>query len=400
MRTPIPWFVGIGMVVGGCGVEEPSVASTAGESFEQFEARTVREPGTGAYVVDMDTVIHSKQALRQFFGQFESGALAIYTKAGADVKWSAAQVRNLTYCVSDAFGANKAKVVNAIKAASDLGWEKFADVNFIYVPAQDATCTAQNTAVIFDVNPITNVPYLARAFFPDSPRAERNVLINSTAYNRSDFVGILGHELGHTLGFRHEHIRPEAANVNENCIESLDFRGLTTYDSASIMHYPQCNGTAATLAFTTKDQQGVASVYGPAQINVAPMAQLTAPVNGAVVATSFTVEAQVVDTDLAKAELLIDGTVSQTLASPPFVFQVSGLSTGAHKLEIRGTDASGQTGTQSIDVTVAAATQKAVGDPGSGDVVGGCSVGGSVAQNSWLLIAGSLLLRRRRRQQA
>lgn len=399
-RIPFPWFVGIGMVVvGSCGVEEPTLGSTAGESFEQFEARAVREPGTGAYVVDMDTVIHSKAALRQFFSQFESGALAIYTKAGADVKWPSAQVRNLTYCVSNAFGANKTQVVNAMRAASDTGWEKFADVNFIYVPEQDATCTAQNTAVVFDVNPITNVPYLARSFFPDSPRAERNVLINSTAYNRPDFTGILGHELGHTLGFRHEHIRPEAANVNENCIESQDFRGLTPYDSASIMHYPQCNGTAAQLAFTIRDQQGVALVYGPPQTNVAPMAQLTAPANGAVVASSFVVEAQVVDTDLAKAELLIDGALGQTLAAPPFAFQVTGLATGAHNLQIRATDNAGQTGTQTISITVAAATANTAVDNASGDVTGGCSVGGPNAASAGLAIAALLVpgLRRRRR---
>ena len=40
-------------------------------------------------------------------------------------------------------------------------------------------------------------------------------------------------------------------------IQDNQFRALTTYDSASVMHYPQCNGTSATLAFTQRDQQGV-----------------------------------------------------------------------------------------------------------------------------------------------
>lgn len=375
------------------------MGSTAGESFEQFEARAAREPGTGAYVVDRDHVIHSKPALRAFYAQFETGALSIYTDGGADVKWPAAQARNLTYCVSDAFGANKAKVINAFRDVTDNGWEKFADVNFVYVPDQDANCTAQNTAVVFDVNPIANAPYLARAFFPDSPRAERNVLVDSNAFNSPNFVGIMGHELGHALGFRHEHIRPEAGNVNEDCLEPQNFRGLTPYDSASIMHYPQCNGTATKLAFTTRDQQGVALVYGPVKQNAAPMAQLTVPANGSVVASSFAVEAQVVDTDLVKAELLIDGTLDQTLVAPPFVFQVSGLASGVHQLEIRGTDDAGQTGTQAITVTVTPATDTNDGGAkSSNEVTGGCSAASPAASPGWAALVGILLFGTRRRR--
>ena len=69
---------------------------------------------------------------------------------------------------------------------------------------------------------------------------------------------ILGHELGHVLGFRHEHTRPEAAT----CFEDNQWRPLTPYDSSSIMHYPQCNGTSSDLSFTAKDAQGVAALYG------------------------------------------------------------------------------------------------------------------------------------------
>jgi len=70
---------------------------------------------------------------------------------------------------------------------------------------------------------------------------------------------ILGHELGHTLGFRHEHTRPEAGV----CFEDLNWRPLTPYDSASIMHYPQCNGTSLDLSMTATDRQGVVALYGP-----------------------------------------------------------------------------------------------------------------------------------------
>ncbi|MDI3287927.1 hypothetical protein QHF83_31735 [Polyangium sp. 15x6] len=58
---------------------------------------------------------------------------------------------------------------------------------------------------------------------------------------------------------RVEHTRPEAGA----CFEDNNWRGLTSYDSGSVMHYPQCNGTNSwALTLTTKDKQGAASLYG------------------------------------------------------------------------------------------------------------------------------------------
>ena len=69
---------------------------------------------------------------------------------------------------------------------------------------------------------------------------------------------MLRHELGHTLGFRHEHTRPEAGT----CFEDTSWRALTAYDSASVMHYPQCNGTQkGDLVLTSLDNQGASSLY-------------------------------------------------------------------------------------------------------------------------------------------
>ena len=68
----------------------------------------------------------------------------------------------------------------------------------------------------------------------------------------------LGPELGHTLGFRHEHTRPEAGT----CFEDNNWRPLTPYDSASIMHYPQCNGSSSDLEFQASDAAGLRALYG------------------------------------------------------------------------------------------------------------------------------------------
>lgn len=380
----------------GCAVDPEQLGTTAGITFEEFKARTSVEPGTGNYIVDWDMVVHGDDELLEFYYRFQQGALAIYTEGGVDVKWDAVQRKNLTYCVSDAFGAQKAQVVAAMKFASEDGWEKFADVDFTYLPSQDANCTADNIAVLFDVSPIDGAPYTARAFFPNSPRHERNVLIDSTAFDPQIAVplqNILAHELGHTLGFRHEHIRPEAAATE--CAEDTQFRGITPYDSASVMHYPQCNGTSTTLSFTARDQQGVQMIYGPPTGNAAPMAQLMSPVNGATVGRSFQVQASVVDDDLARAELFIDGTSKQSLTAAPFTFQVTGLTVGQHTLEIRATDSDGQTGTQTIQINVSASAPSTSGEDEV--ITGGCSTTGTSGAGLAFGLGLVAALRRRRR---
>ena len=115
--------------------------------------------------------------------------------------------------------------------------------------------------MLFSVEPTNTTQYIARAFFPSSPKSSRNVLVNASSLVSSgswEPGDILGHELGHTLGFRHEHTRPEAGT----CFEDNNWRPLTPYDSVSIMHYPQCNGGSSDLEFSSNDATGVRSLYG------------------------------------------------------------------------------------------------------------------------------------------
>lgn len=76
-------------------------------------------------------------------------------------------------------------------------------------------------------------------------------------------VGVLRHELGHVLGWRHEHTRPESGD----CFEDSEWVpvGRGNYDAFSVMHYPQCNGRGDwSLTITSDDAIGAACVYGPA----------------------------------------------------------------------------------------------------------------------------------------
>jgi serine protease len=239
-------------------------------TFEEFKATVFREPFEGGkYIVNGDTPIASEKELREFFDKkvktSQPMSLVLAQAGGIDAKWNQEQKRKLTYCVSTTFGSRQSGVIQQMASATGE-WEKVAGVDFIHDSSQDGNCGPSNTAVVFDVRPVNvNEEYLARAFFPNEPRAARNVLIDESSFDlptngKLQLAGILRHELGHTIGFRHEHTRPESGS----CFEDRDWKPLTSYDAFSVMHYPQCNGKGDwSLILTAKDKNGAACVYGP-----------------------------------------------------------------------------------------------------------------------------------------
>jgi hypothetical protein len=144
-------------------------------------------------------------------------------------------------------------------------WMKVCGVEFVYRGALDTDTAARPGAALFPVMQYdSGGQFIAAAFFPDDPVERRFVIIDPSYFSptlRFDRVGVLRHELGHVLGFRHEHIRSEApaACPGEPLFGTTP---LTAYDPRSVMHYFCGDVGAAELAITDVDRAGAQKLYG------------------------------------------------------------------------------------------------------------------------------------------
>jgi hypothetical protein len=164
------------------------------------------------------------------------------------------------------FGGNagyQLAVDSVRRAATD--WEKTCGVKFAHKAELDGNDSLHPEGALFVVREFdAHGQLIAAAFFPGDPTDRRRVLIDPSFYRPDlgfDKVGVLRHELGHVLGFRHEQIRPDAPPgcPDEDTYGTIN---LTKYDPRSVMHY-FCGGVGSKeLVITDLDKAGAQNVYG------------------------------------------------------------------------------------------------------------------------------------------
>jgi hypothetical protein len=129
------------------------------------------------------------------------GISIVYSINGVNITWDEIQKKQLTYCVSTTFESGMPQVIQAMEDATQ-SWESAANIDFIYVPVENANCTSTNSNVVFNVTYTSGQIYLARSFWPNSARVYRNLIIDEQSFHVMSpltLTGILRHELGHTI---------------------------------------------------------------------------------------------------------------------------------------------------------------------------------------------------------
>jgi hypothetical protein len=292
MKTFMPALLGVCALIGiGATLSmraQPSDRATAAQKRYEAALAELRTTGAagpavksfleglprvdGLLVVEGDMLMTDQEAVQNYLTtQVARGVL----KPGPELKINVlpsgaldrydASHRTLTYAVdrgSFSQGTTFQMIVNNMTQAT-AAWQDACPVcglEFIHRADQDAAAsTAQVNFVVRNFD--AHGEYIAASFFPHDAPARRFLNLDPSYYSTTyDKTGVLRHELGHVLGYRHEHIEG-VPGCYRDPLEDRHWLPLTNYDSKSVMHYFCGGGGSLTLELTPTDIRGHRSAY-------------------------------------------------------------------------------------------------------------------------------------------
>lgn len=303
-----------------CAFAEPSPARQAylaalknpddKETFDKYLTtlpKTSRpsDPGEPFYIVDGDSAKSAKDVYRYLIARAEEPVapdkpeieLKVHTVLGIPVFWREPKHRTFRYAVwRESFdqlndnGATYAAVVKGMQEATSdwVGICPECGIKFEYVKSFDdasGTTAIDKLLTAVEKDDLRFYVYyeptsdgsayavFARAFFPDAGAEDRTLMIGDASLgilgNPNSVItlrGVLRHEIGHILGYRHEHIFVEKMGADWECPNEIDWArepvDLTEYDAVSVMHY-DCGPSRqkGDDVFTEKDKAGHRLLY-------------------------------------------------------------------------------------------------------------------------------------------
>ncbi len=253
------------------GISKDSSSQIISESFQEFKPNELLIDSIKYFIIEGDLLLNEYEYMQyKIYKSLDKDTSELEPKLVGEirdnkvVKWENGHI--LKYSVMrKSFRTNKEYEIvrdNIKKATNE--WEQTCNIKFYHDDSKDNTNSTipsgDLTFVVLGFD--SRSKFIASAFFPYYSINRRRILIDPSYFTTSfDKVGVLRHELGHVLGFRHEHIRSNAPLVcqGESTTGTID---LTKYDPKSVMHY-FCGGMGnIKLEITEVDKLGSQSIYG------------------------------------------------------------------------------------------------------------------------------------------
>jgi hypothetical protein len=256
----------------GSGWTETSAAQSAPFTFEEYrETARTHVDGHDVFLVEGDMLFENEAALRSYFDDLNATSTdkSIINKVGG-VADKRPNPTNIRFCFAAGWGQNQgtytapalAGVKTSILSAM-TEWELTANIKFTWRSDLDGSACNNNGAnpgVDFVVDH-WNSSGTATGAFPSLSWANQKLRVPTSGIGHDHAV----HEVGHILGFRHEHI--QGGDPDPDCQEDNNYISLTEFDTLSVMKYANCasgskviNGGSSPSAL---DATGAHKIYGP-----------------------------------------------------------------------------------------------------------------------------------------